>query len=166
MGSPRNMADGVLTVKDGTTPSAKTLQVALDDGTLTWSKKRKIDTVYNRQAVAANREGKFQMHDVTFKVSFDFMAGDTSGTTPSLKEALFGDGVAATQTWKGTDAAAGSAYCVDLTLEITAPSGTGEKSETITFGKFFVSDYTGAEAEAADTVTIKGTCVTVSSVRH
>lgn len=163
-GDVRNFSDGVLTVKDGT-GSPKTLVVGLDQGTLKWSKKRKVDPVHNRQNIVANREGRKQMHDVSFSVAYDFMAGDTSGIVPSLKEALFGDGVAATQTWKGTDAAAGSAYCVDLSLEITSPVST-EKSETVSLLKFFVESYDVGEGETANMVDIKGKAVTVSSVRH
>ncbi len=161
----RNLSDGLLTVQDGSS-TPKTLQVALDDGSLKMTRKRKVDPIYNRQAIVANREGKHQMHDISFKTSFNVFSGDTSGTTPSLYEVLYGLGLAATLGWTGADAAAGSAYCVNIIFQITAPTGAVEKSETITIGKFFIDSYDFAEGEGADTVDIKGKCVTITSTRQ
>lgn len=163
MGAPRNLTDGVLVVKDGT-GSPKTLTVVLDQGELKFSKKRKVDPVYNRGAIAAVREGRAQMHDVSMKVAFDFLSGDTSGTVPSLKEALYGDGLALSQTWVGTDAAAGSAYCVNMTLTIASPK-SGEKGEVITFTKFYIESYDLTEGETANMADIKGKCISITSTR-
>lgn len=164
MGAPRNLTDGVLTVKDGSgTP--KTLTVALDAGELKWSRKRALNPVYNRGSIASVRKGRDQMFDVSFKVAFDFLAGDTAGTTPSLSEALHGDGLAASSGWVGKDVSNGSAYCIDLSFEITAP-GDSSKSETVVLGKFFVESLDVSDGEGANMVDVKGRCLTVTATRH
>ncbi len=164
VGVPRNLSDATLTVKDGT-GSPKTLLIALDQGTLDFDYKVKTGEVYNRQAFKSVREGRKQMHSVSFSVGFDFLSGDTSGTVPSLFEALSGTGLAATQSWTGVDAANGSKYCTNLTFEIASPGSLG-KAETLIIGKFFLESFHPKEGEFATMAQIQGRCVTITSTRH
>lgn len=162
----RNLSDATLTVKDGT-GSPKTLLVAFDDGSLKFDRKRTIKEIYNRASIAQVREGKASMHDVSFKAGFNYISGDASASGVSLYEALHGTGLAATNSWKGTDTANGSDYCINMTFEVAAPpGGGGGKAETITFGKFFVEAFSVSEGEGADMVDVKGKCITITSVRH
>lgn len=163
MAIARNLNDGVLKVKDGSA-TPKSLTVALDQGELKWERKTAVQPIYDRKTIKGQRRGRDQIVDISFRVAYDFIAGDTSGTTPSLSEVLHGDGLAATLGWTSKDKT-NSDYVVDLEFTITAPSGSGEKNEVITFSKFAVTGYAPAEAEHVSMIEVKGQATAISIVR-
>ncbi len=167
-GVPRSLKDGVLTVYDGS-GSPKSLEIGLDQGELKWDRKAPtVNPVRNRTRIVQVRTGLEQMHDVEFKVAYDFLSADStvSGAAPSLSEALHGDGFAEQEGWTGTDAARGSDYCTKLVYEITAPAGSQEMSETVTLEHFFVESFAPAEGEAANMIQVKGRCINITTERH
>lgn len=168
MGAPRNLTDGTLTVKDGTgTP--KQLAVVMDSGELDFEIMEPTKApVHNRKEIVSVREGRKQLHPVTFKCGFDFLQGDTAGSTPSLHEALKGYGLATSSGWVtvGT-AASGSSYCTNIIFEIVSPAGVAtEKAETVTIGKFHLTSFKVVEGESQNNVEVKGLAETITSARH
>ena len=49
----RNLRDGELVIKDGSTPTAKSLTVILDEGDLRWVETRRTIEVKDRGSIAA-----------------------------------------------------------------------------------------------------------------
>ena len=49
----RNLRDGELVIKDGTTPTPQSLTVLLDEGDLTWTERAHTIEIKDRGAIAA-----------------------------------------------------------------------------------------------------------------
>lgn len=126
----KSLRDGVLTISDGTTPTANTSTVVLAEGDLSAEETRNVMPILDRGALSDIKSGD----QVPIAISFSFkFHGYEVGTGPNPIEALQQRGGASA--WVGTRDASTDVYCVDLKWELKGKDGTTE--ETVTYSDFY-----------------------------
>lgn len=167
-GITKNLRDGVITLRDGTTPTPNELELVLDEGDLSFTRTRNKITVRDRGRLSHRRTGDEQEVEVSFSAKYTRGYGDTdpASTQPTLADAL--QGVRSAATWVSTeDTAAGALpmagptgselFSVDLEFVINDP--TGGKSETITFLGFHADTIAFSEGDEYNTISVSGTAL-------
>lgn len=143
----------VMVIKDGTTPTAKSLTVKISGGTLTYNETRNREYVLDRGKLGGGiRDGDEAPLDLSFDFIWESLKADT-GDPPSVEDALKKRGEAST--WVTTDSDTCNPYCVDIEVTYTPPCA-GEKREVYLFPDFRYEslnhDFNGAK------VSVSGKC--------
>jgi hypothetical protein len=150
----RNLRDGVLVIKDGTSPTPLSLTVPLDKGELKFEVKQTNHVIRNRGVIAGRTRGQEEPVEITFVVHFAEWKGESAtASTPSIPDALYGQGNASS--WVST---ACGPFATDLEFTIENPC-EGEENEVLTFADFVPDTISFEEGEESDMLTIKGTAL-------
>jgi hypothetical protein len=122
----------VVVLKDGTSPTAKSVTAKISGGTLTYNETRNREYVLDRGNLSTVREGDQVPMDVSFDFQWEFLKSDT-GDPPSIEDVLKKRGEAST--WVSTDSDSCADYCIDIEVTYT-PNCAGEKKEIYLFPDF------------------------------
>ncbi|KYC47832.1 MAG: hypothetical protein AMQ22_00238 [Candidatus Methanofastidiosum methylothiophilum] len=151
-----NLKDAVITLKDGTPTTPKTLEIVADEGDLSFSESREINPIMDRGSLALIREGNETMVDVSFSIKYSGLLGSA---TPTVYEALKKQGTGGS-TWQSTNADS-EVYTVDIEFEVSDPS-TGSPVEVIRISKFAYEKIEFKEGEEYDTLSVSGKAFAVT----
>ena len=149
----RNLRDGELVIKDGSTP-ALSLALLLDEGDLTWTQRQRTIEVKDRGSIAAGhlRKGDEESVSLSFSAKWTQLLGKSasSGDPLQLYELLtFAAGTGATST-------SGNGQQQTLRFEFTVTDPAGVASETITFAKVYRETLTMSEAADYNVIAFTG----------
>ena len=141
----KNMADGIITIEDGTSPTRNAVQLVVDEGDMQFDvAQREAVVLMDRMELNSLRKGKAKPCSGKFQVKFkEFLSATDYPVTPH--EALFGVGAAAG--WKTTNADGGDVRTVRIRFTCVSPVA-GEQAEDVIFSKCF--DLKEAFSEKAD----------------
>lgn len=146
----RNLRDGQIKIKDGTTPTPLSVTLTLEEGDLSFSVKKEYKQIRDRGALDHVRAGDEQVVPVSFSIKLDRVSEATSPVT--LYDAL--RKVRSAAAWVSV-AGAGEPYAVIIEFTVLDPAG-GADDEVITFAKFFPEDVTFAEGDDYNTLSVSG----------
>lgn len=149
----RNLRDGELVIKDGSSPPL-TLTVVLDEGDLTWTQRLRTIEVKDRGSIAAGhtRKGDDESISLSFSARWTQLIGKSANTADPLQlyELLtFAAGTTATST-----SAAGEQET--LTFQFTVVDPAGVASEQITFSKVYRETLTLSEDKDSNLISFSG----------
>lgn len=146
----RNIRDGSLVIKDGTSPTPKSATIACS-GNLKWTETRTLIEVKCRGEIDHRREGD----DVGFDVSFDttwfqlVSITKNSGDPVSAYEIVSNPGAFFTSTEPG-------AYCLDFEFTVVDPDTVAGNDEKIVFPDVFIEKVECAEGDDKNMITVSG----------
>jgi len=141
----KNMADGVITIEDGSSP-ANAVQIVVDEGDMSFDVlQRESVAILDRMELNSLRKSKARPCGGRFQVKFkEFLqTGSSYPITPH--EALFGVGAASG--WKSTNHDGGDVRTVRIRFTCVSPV-EGEQAEDVIFEKCY--DLKEAFTEKAD----------------
>jgi hypothetical protein len=147
-----DLKDCTIYLLDG---SGESLEVKIGEGNLTYTESRNIQYTLDRGQLDEVREGDEVPMDVKLDFTWEYLRGSpTSGSTPSVEEALKNIGNAAN--WTSSDSDGCRPYAVDIKVVYAPqPSNCGDK-ETITLLDF---RYEKLDHDMkAGTVSVTGKC--------
>lgn len=147
-----NLRNAVLKIKDGTTPTVKTLTVKIGEGNLSVSEKKNREYRMDRGTLDTVRDGDDTPLEVSFDFRWQYLKAST-GDTPSVRDVLRKEGEASA--WVTTDSDACAPYAVDLEFTWT-PECTADDIETITLPDFRYEEIS-YDAKAG-TIAVSGKC--------
>lgn len=122
-----DLKHATLYLRDGTSPTKKTLEVKIGTGTFTYDEKKNMEYQKDRGNLDVVREGDQQEMDVKFDFKWDFLRAD-GGSTPTVEEFLKQVGVASAYVSSDPDTC--QPFAVDVILLYVPPCG-GTKNEKI-----------------------------------
>lgn len=150
----RNLRDGELVIKDGTSGTPKSLTVLLDEGDLRWVVRSQTIEVKDRGSIAAGhtRKGNDESVSLSFSAKWTQLLGrSANGADPlQLYEMLMfvsGAGIASTSAAGEQDT---------LTFQFTVVDPAGVASERITFAKVYRESLTMSEGDDANLIAFSG----------
>ena len=150
----RNLRDGELVIKDGTSGTPKSLTVLLDEGDLRWVVRSQTIEVKDRGSIAAGhtRKGNDESVSLSFSAKWAQLLGKSAnGADPlQLYEMLMfvsGAGIASTSAAGEQDT---------LTFQFTVVDPAGVASERITFAKVYRETLTMSEGDDANLIAFTG----------
>ena len=155
MASTRNLRHGTLILRDGTTPTAITLEIPIQDGDLDF-------TVKNRGKIDHKRTGDETEIDVKFSFKFEqwsYASGAATGISPV--DALTKKGGASA--WVSTGPSCGP-YSIDLVFRVENPCNAAEY-EQLVFPAFNVESLNFKEGSEFDTVSVSGKALAFEPTR-
>lgn len=131
-GAPKDLSDGVIKLEDGTTPTANSLTIAVEEGDLNFEVKQPVYNILDRGSLSHMRED--DQEPVTGSLSFIMiqLKKATTDTAPEIYEVMKFEGAAAS--WVSTNDDRGDVKTLTMKFEIVNPDATLE-SERITFTK-------------------------------
>ena len=131
----KTMADGFITIRDGTTP-ANSVRLVVDEGDMQFTViQRESVSILDRTELNAIRKGKAKPCSGKFQVKFkEFLSTGQAGYPITPHEALFGVGSASA--WASTNDDGGDVRTVAIIFTCVSPV-TGEAEEVITFKKCY-----------------------------
>lgn len=124
-----------VTVKDG---AAKTLDIKVGEGNLTYSEKRTIEYVLDRGLLDTCREGDQVPVEVSMQLVWEFLRSSSGDTDVTPEEAIKGIGRAAAggeDPWTTSSDDACEPYAVDIEITYNPSCGTVE-DEVVTLSDF------------------------------
>lgn len=159
--STRNLRDGVITIEDGTTPTAFTCTLPCEAGDLQWTESTTVQEVKCRGAVVELKEGEENACTVSFSVRLHHFLGYSNAssdpiTPPEILDPRYGG--------SGTfESTSDSVYATNLIFTLKDPRerngnkpGTALTNEIITFAKFTVETLEYAEGEEYNILSVTG----------
>ncbi|QDT67068.1 hypothetical protein [Calycomorphotria hydatis] len=150
----RNLRDGELVIKDGTSPTPLSLTVLLDEGDLSWSERSNTIEVKDRGSITDGhtRIGEDESVSLSFSAKWTQLIGKAAdaGDPLQLYEVLtFASGTGLQST-----SADGEQQTLQLEFTITDPAGVA--NELITFSKVYREQITMSEGEDYNTISFSG----------
>lgn len=136
-GAPKDLADGTITLMDGTTPTPNSVVFAIEEGNLSFQVQQPKYNILDRGSLSHQRLA--DEVPVTGSVSIYYVQAlkQSGDTTPEVYEAVQFIGAAAS--WVSTNDDNGDVKNLDMKYEIVNPDSTLE-SERITFQKTHFSN--------------------------
>lgn len=149
----RNLRDGELVIKDGSTP-ALSLTVLLDEGDLSWSQRQKTIEVKDRGSITAGhtRKGDEESIALSFSAKWTQLIGKSANAADPLQlyELLtFTTGTGATST-------SGAGQQNTLQFEFTVTDPVGVASEKIVFARVYRENLTLSEGNDYNVLSFTG----------
>ncbi len=150
----RNLRDGELVIKDGTTPTPQSLTVLLDEGDLTWTERANTIEIKDRGSLAdgPTRKGDEESISLSFTAKWTQLIGKAAdgGDPLQLYETLmFTSGASIVST-------SPSGEQDTLQLEFTVLDPAGAASEKITFAMVYRESLTMSEGDDSNQITFSG----------
>jgi hypothetical protein len=128
----KNMADGEITIQDGSTP-AKVCTVVVDEGDLKFQfAARESVAVYDRTELSHLRKGKAKVLNGSFKVKYKQFLHDNADSNVTPHEAIFLKAIG----WTSSNTDGGGVPTVDLVFTVVSPVMT-EDAEIITIARCY-----------------------------
>lgn len=146
-----DLKEASLYLIDGTTPTPNKLEIAFDDGNLTYSQRKNIEYRLNRGKLDTTRQGDEEPLEVSFEGRFNAITSD-SGDPVTITEFLDQQGAASGYASTG---GACEPYAVDLQLEVNRTC-SGVEDEIITFEEFRYEELGGDFG--AGQISVSGKC--------
>ncbi len=150
----RNLRDGELVIKDGSSPTRQSLTVLLDEGDLSWTLRQRTIEVKDRGSIAAGhtRKGDEESIALSFTAKWTQLIGKSANSADPLQLYEFltfaaGAGIASTS---------GAGQQETLRFEFTVVDPAGIASEKIIFDKVYRESLTMAEGEQSNTLSFTG----------
>lgn len=150
----RNLRDGELVIKDGSSPTRQSLTVLLDEGDLSWTLRQRTIEVKDRGSVAAGhtRKGDEESISLSFTAKWTQLLGASANDADPLQlyEFLtFAEDA-------GVISTSGEGQQDTLRFEFTVTDPAGVASEKIVFSKVYRESLTMAEGEQSNTLSFTG----------
>jgi hypothetical protein len=144
------MADGVITIEDGSSP-ANSVQLVVDEGDLSFDvMQRESVVIMDRTDLSALRQSKARPCSGKFRVKLkEFLSSTGNPVTPH--EALFGVGAASG--WLSTNSDGGNVRTVRIRFTCVSPVA-GERAEDIVFEKSYDLNESFSERADADVLAV------------
>lgn len=149
----RNLRDGELIIKDGSTP-AQSLTILLDAGDLTWTQRQRTLEIKDRGSIANGhtRRGDDESIALSFSARWTQLIGKSasSGDPLQLYEVLMfasGTGIVSTSP-------AGQQQTLTLEFRIVDPAGAA--GEKVTFENVYRESLTMSEGDDSNTIAFTG----------
>ena len=147
----KNMADGIISIEDGSTP-VNSIQIVVDEGDMVFDvSQRESVVILDRTELNSLRKGKAKVCGGKFQVKYKEFLRQGSDYPVTPHEALFGVGAAAA--WKSTNSDGGDVRTVRIKFTCASPVA-GETAEVITFAKCFDLKETFSERLDGDLLAI------------
>ena len=150
----RNLRDGQLVIKDGTTPTPQSLTVLLDEGDLTWTERANTIEIKDRGSISAGhtRKGDEESMALSFSAKWTQLIGISAdgGDPLQLYEFLMfvsGASVVSTSSTGEQDT---------LQLEFTIVDPAGAAGEKVTFAKVYRESLTMSEGDDFNQIAFSG----------
>lgn len=153
MSVTKNLRDGVFTVIDGTLPIAKSFELVLDSGDLTWTEVQNVNQITDRGVLSHMRKGDEEAIAVSFSIKYVELRKQTAASIPTLYEVL--KFIGAASGWTSTNDDCGDVKTLTLQFDITSPCGLDE-GERFTFTKFYQTSIEFAEGDEFNTLNVEG----------
>ena len=147
----KNMADGIITIEDGTSGTRNSVQIVVDEGDMSFDViQREATVIMDRMELNSLRIGKAKPCSGKFQVKFkEFLSATDYPVTPH--EALFGVGAASA--WKSTNDDGGDVRTVRIRFTCVSPVA-GEQAEDIIFAKCYDLKESFSEKADADVLAV------------
>ncbi|MGO8702696.1 MAG: hypothetical protein ACLQVA_02675 [Candidatus Brocadiia bacterium] len=147
----RNMADGIITIEDGSSP-ANAVQLVVDEGDMSFAvAQRESVAVMDRTDLSSLRAGKAKPCGGRFRVKLKEFLSSGSDYPVTPHEALFGVGAASS--WLSTNTDGGGVRTVRIRFTCVSPI-TGEQAEEIVFEMCYELNETFSEKADADLLAV------------
>jgi hypothetical protein len=127
-----DLKECTLVFRDGTTPTANTLDVDVDEGNITWTETYNVEVRRNRGLLDYFKAGDEEPMQVSLEFRFATLKS-SSGDAVSPYEFATKTGGAAAYTTTGN---ACDPYAFDIIVEVNGNCGTAVQDEIITFPDF------------------------------
>jgi len=150
----RNLRDGELVIKDGTTPTPLSLTLLLDEGDLNWSQRTNTIEIKDRGSIAAGhtRRGDEESVSLSFTTKWTQLIGKAANPADALQlyeMLMFASGTDVVST-------SGSGQQDTLRLEFTVTDPAGQASEKISFDKVYRESLTMSEGDDFNVISFRG----------
>lgn len=158
----RNLRDGELVIKDGTSSTPLSLTVLLDEGDLSWTERTNTVEIKDRGSISAGhtRKGDDESVSLSFTAKWTQLMGkvENSGDPLQLYEMLtFASGTSVEST-------SGEGEQDTLQFEFTVIDPAGTASEKIVFAKVYRESLTMSEGDEFNLISFDGRDFEVSPV--
>lgn len=129
---PRSFRVGKLTFKDGTTPTAKTLEITACNGDFTFKPgQAEVKEVKRRGVLSEVYKGDESFGEFSFSCDWIELKKETADPNEAIHDFIVNQAGTLVST-RG-----GNVFCFDVELELTNPDSTGQK-ETLLFEDCFL----------------------------
>jgi hypothetical protein len=150
----RNLRDGELVIKDGTTPTPLSLTLLLDEGDLNWSQRTNTIEVKDRGSIVDGhtRPGDEESVSLSFTTKWTQLIGKAANPADALQlyeMLMFASGTDVVST-------SGAGQQDTLRLEFTVTDPTGQASEKISFDKVYRESLTMSEGDDFNVISFRG----------
>lgn len=150
----RNLRDGELVIKDGTSPTPLSLTLILDEGDLTWTQRTQTLEIKDRGSIAAGhtRRGDDESVVLSFSTKWTQLLGKSVEPADALQLYEFlmfasGTNVASTS---------GAGQQDTLRFEFTVNDPAGAAGEKIVFDKVYRESLTMSEGDDFNIISFRG----------
>jgi hypothetical protein len=137
-GSVKDLSDAVIKIQDGTTPTANSITIAVEEGNLNFEWKRPVQNILDRGSLSQMRYADQEPVTGSFSVHFIQMLKQSVDSDPEIQEVMNWSGAASS--WVSTNTDYSGVKTHTLLFEITNPDSSLQ-SERITFSKVTFSDF-------------------------
>jgi hypothetical protein len=150
----RNLRDGELVIRDGTSPAPQSLTVLLDEGDLSWTERTRTIEIKDRGSIAAGhlRKGDDESVALSFTAKWTQLLGQAVEPTDPLALYEFLTFQPAAEV--ASTSPPGQQETLELEFTIRDPAGG--PGEVVTFHKVYRETLTLAEGNEANTITFTG----------
>ncbi|MBD3673492.1 MAG: hypothetical protein HUJ26_08190 [Planctomycetaceae bacterium] len=150
----RNLRDGELVIKDGTTPTAQSLTLLLDEGDLNWSQRTNTIEIKDRGSIADGhtRPGDDESISLSFTTKWTQLIGKSADAADPLQLyelLMFASGTDVMST-------SGSGQQETLRFEFTVTDPAGQASEKIIFDKVYRESLSMSEGDDFNVIAFRG----------
>lgn len=150
----RNLRDGELVIKDGTTPTAQSLTLLLDEGDLNWSQRSNTIEIKDRGSIADGhtRPGDDESISLSFTTKWTQLIGKSADAADPLQlyeMLMFASGSDVVST-------SGNGQQETLRFEFTVTDPAGQASEKIVFEKVYRESLSMSEGDDFNVIAFRG----------
>ena len=149
-----------LRIKDGTTPTPKSLDITIGEGNLSFTERRTVEYTLDRGLLDEVREGDQVPVEVSLDFIWDYISGQGATSANSditgPVEVLKGIGQASANGWVSTDSDGCRPYAVDIEVDHEPTPTTCGDTEILT-----LSDFRWEQLDydlRAGTIAVSGRC--------
>lgn len=150
----RNLRDGELVIRDGTSPTPLELTLMLDEGDLSWTQRTHTIEVKDRGSIAAGhtRKGDEESVSLSFTTKWTQLLGKSADEADPLQ--LYELLMLASGTGAVSTSQVGEQETLRFEFTVTDPAG--EASERIVFDKVYRESLTMAEGDEFNAISFRG----------
>jgi hypothetical protein len=151
----RNLRDGTIVIKDGTTPTPLQSTLVLDNGDLQWTEKDNTIEILDRGSISAGhtRNGDDASCELSFSTKWrHLIVGSVTLADGHVLYEMFNGLYSAYESTSG----AGEKYTLKVEFSVADPSAGTATSEKITFAKVYKETIVCGEGSDANKIEFKG----------
>lgn len=156
-----SLRDTSVLLRDGTTPTANTLELIIGEGNVTWTETRALEYTRNRGALEDRRLADEEPMSVNIDLRWDYYRGGNGvSDPPSPVDAMKFQNNAST--WISTDPDACRPKCIDVVLNYEPDCQVTDSNEEIVLPMFFAETFDYDPDEG--TIAVTGTCLATEAL--